>query len=57
MAIVVHGIFSGKALEQINKSKLEAVVTSNTIPHSDKQVIFLFSFLLSFKLSSNNLII
>ena len=38
LAIVTHGIFSGSALDKINKSRLEAVVASNTIPHSDKQV-------------------
>ena len=38
MAIVTHGIFSGSALEKINKSRLESVVASNTIPHADKQV-------------------
>ena len=37
MAIVTHGIFSGDALEKINKSNLESVVASNTIPHEDKK--------------------
>eukprot|EP01136_Pigoraptor_vietnamica_P005534 Opistho-1_new@37326 len=36
-AIVTHGIFSGKAVEVINNSKLDAVVVTNTIPHEEKK--------------------
>ncbi|GAU91087.1 hypothetical protein RvY_03408 [Ramazzottius varieornatus] len=35
-AISTHGIFSGQALERIKKSTFEAVVTTNTIPQSQK---------------------
>jgi hypothetical protein len=38
LAIVTHGIFSGAACDKINRSRLESVVASNTIPHADKQV-------------------
>lgn len=43
-AFATHGIFSGKAIENINKSKLDKVVVTNTIPFrhegkSDKIVI------------------
>jgi len=34
-AILTHGIFSGPAIERINKSDLEAVVVTNTIPQAD----------------------
>ncbi|KCV71415.1 ribose-phosphate pyrophosphokinase 3 [Fonticula alba] len=37
-ALVTHGIFSGNAVEKLAKSRLEAVVASNTIPHSEKQL-------------------
>eukprot|EP01137_Pigoraptor_chileana_P031482 Opistho-2@19360 len=36
-AIVTHGIFSGKAVEVINGSRLDAVVVTNTIPHEEKK--------------------
>jgi ribose-phosphate pyrophosphokinase len=38
-AIVTHGIFSGPAIERINQSHLEAVVSTNTIPLQDKMVM------------------
>lgn len=31
-AILTHGIFSGPAVERINKARFEAVVVTNTIP-------------------------
>jgi len=34
-AMCVHGIFSGNALEKLNKSKFEAVVVTNTIPQEE----------------------
>ncbi|KAH3663666.1 hypothetical protein OGAPHI_005067 [Ogataea philodendri] len=36
IAIVTHGILSGKAIENINKSKLERVVCTNTVPFEEK---------------------
>ncbi|CAG8646840.1 6401_t:CDS:2 [Ambispora gerdemannii] len=39
LAIVAHGILSGKAIEVINKSCLERVVVTNTIPHDDKKAV------------------
>ena len=49
-AIVTHGIFSGSAIDKINKSDLEAVVATNTIPLHEKmaacskiKVTFVFS--------------
>lgn len=33
VAIVTHGILSGKAVERINASPLEKVVCTNTVPH------------------------
>lgn len=38
-AIVTHGIFSGKALQILNDSKLDAIVVTNTIPHEDKKKV------------------
>lgn len=38
-AIVTHGILSGKALDVINKSVLDRVVVTNTIPHSNKKAL------------------
>ena len=35
-AICSHGIFSGPALDRIQKSSMEAVVVTNTIPQTDK---------------------
>lgn len=34
-AVCVHGVFSGPALERLNKSAFEAVVVTNTIPQSE----------------------
>ncbi|PVU95487.1 hypothetical protein BB561_001799 [Smittium simulii] len=36
-AIVIHGVFSGKALQVISDSVLTKVVTTNTIPHESKK--------------------
>lgn len=35
-AIVTHGIFSGPAIDRINMSEFEAVVSTNTIPQDEK---------------------
>lgn len=32
-----HGLFSGKALENIQKSNLDQVIVTNTIPPQDKE--------------------
>jgi ribose-phosphate pyrophosphokinase len=37
IAIVTHGILSGKAIEALNNSKLKKVVVTNTVPHEDKK--------------------
>lgn len=37
VALVTHGIFSGKACEIINKSQLSRVVATNTVPMQGKQ--------------------
>ena len=34
-AICTHGIFSGPAIERIEKSEMEAVAVTNTIPQAD----------------------
>ncbi|KAK9473926.1 phosphoribosyltransferase-like protein [Dipodascopsis tothii] len=39
VAIVTHGILSGKAIERINNSQLTRVVCTNTVPHDDKKAI------------------
>ncbi|KAL1923103.1 uncharacterized protein VTP21DRAFT_9479 [Calcarisporiella thermophila] len=36
-ALVTHGVLSGKALDVIEKSVLDRVVVTNTIPHRDKK--------------------
>lgn len=36
-AVCVHGVFSGPALERLNKSAFEAVVVTNTIPQDENQ--------------------
>ncbi|AAS54410.1 AGL080Cp [Eremothecium gossypii ATCC 10895] len=36
IAIVTHGILSGKAIENINNSKLDRVVCTNTVPFEEK---------------------
>ncbi|KAI9885252.1 MAG: 40S ribosomal protein S6 [Watsoniomyces obsoletus] len=37
VAIVTHGILSGKAIETLNSSQLSQVVVTNTIPHQEKK--------------------
>ena len=37
VAIVTHGILSGKAIEAINGSKLRKLVVTNTVPHEEKK--------------------
>src|ERR1700761_5686648 len=37
IAIVTHGILSGKAIEALNNSKLMKLVVTNTVPHEDKK--------------------
>ncbi len=37
VAIVTHGILSGNAIETLNKSRLENVVVTNTVPHEEKK--------------------
>lgn len=37
IAIVTHGILSGNATDQLNESKLEKIVVTNTVPHEDKK--------------------
>ena len=37
-AIITHGIFSGAAMEKIEKSDLEAIVATNTIPLQEKMI-------------------
>lgn len=39
IAIVTHGILSGKATDIINKSKLEKVVCTNTVPLEGKDLV------------------
>lgn len=34
-AICTHGIFSGPAIERIEKSEMEAVAVTNTIPQAE----------------------
>ncbi|GAV52100.1 hypothetical protein ZYGR_0AG00910 [Zygosaccharomyces rouxii] len=36
IAIVTHGVLSGKAIENINNSKLDKVVCTNTVPFEEK---------------------
>lgn len=36
-AIVVHGILSGKAIENLNGSRLNRLVVTNTVPHEEKK--------------------
>ena len=36
-AIVTHGIFSGPALERINKSQIKCVAITNSMPQSQNQ--------------------
>jgi ribose-phosphate pyrophosphokinase len=37
VAIVTHGILSGRACEIIDNSELTSVVVTNTVPHDDKK--------------------
>ncbi|KAI9804227.1 MAG: hypothetical protein M1825_001629 [Sarcosagium campestre] len=37
VAIVTHGILSGRAIETLNASKLSRVVVTNTVPHDEKK--------------------
>ncbi|RPA78702.1 ribose-phosphate pyrophosphokinase [Ascobolus immersus RN42] len=37
VAIVTHGILSGKAIDIINNSELSKVVVTNTVPHAEKK--------------------
>ncbi|KAI9665734.1 MAG: hypothetical protein M1821_003668 [Bathelium mastoideum] len=37
IALVTHGILSGKAVEALNASKLEKLVVTNTVPHEGKK--------------------
>ena len=37
VAIVTHGILSGKAIDAINGSQLTKVVVTNTVPHEEKK--------------------
>ena len=37
VAIVTHGILSGKAIETLNGSQLSRVVVTNTVPLEDKK--------------------
>lgn len=37
VAIVTHGILSGKAIEVLNDSQLGKVVVTNTVPHEEKK--------------------
>lgn len=34
MAFATHGLFSGKAIQNITKSELDKVVVTNTIPYN-----------------------
>lgn len=37
IAIVTHGILAGRAVENLNESKLRKIVVTNTVPHEDKK--------------------
>ncbi|OAX77319.1 ribose-phosphate pyrophosphokinase 2 [Emergomyces africanus] len=37
VAIVTHGILSGKAIETLNNSQLSRIVITNTVPHQEKK--------------------
>ena len=39
VAIVTHGILSGKAIETLNGSQLSKVVVTNTVPHEEKKEV------------------
>lgn len=36
VALVTHGLFSGNAIEKLNKSKLEKIICTNSLPVNDK---------------------
>ncbi|MDN8988777.1 ribose-phosphate pyrophosphokinase, partial [Staphylococcus aureus] len=38
-AIVVHGILSGKAIDNVNNSCLKRIVVTNTVPHQEKKEV------------------
>ena len=38
LAIVTHGILSGKAIEVLNQACLDELVVTNTIPHTEKKL-------------------
>ena len=37
MAFATHGLFSGKAIDNINKSSLDKVIVTNTIPYTKEK--------------------
>jgi ribose-phosphate pyrophosphokinase len=37
IAVVTHGILSGKAIDALNGSQLKKVVVTNTVPHEEKK--------------------
>ncbi|MCJ1400867.1 hypothetical protein MMC11_004076 [Xylographa trunciseda] len=39
VALVTHGILSGKAIETLNGSQLKRVVITNTVPHEEKKAL------------------
>src|SRR5436189_1372523 len=39
LAIVTHGILSGKAIETLNSSLLTRIVVTNTVPHKEKKTL------------------
>ncbi|KAG7661453.1 PRS5 [[Candida] subhashii] len=39
-ALVTHGIFSGDAVNRINKSAIDKVITTNSVPQSDTADVF-----------------
>jgi ribose-phosphate pyrophosphokinase len=39
VAIVTHGILSGKAIETLNSSKVSRLVVTNTVPHEEKKAL------------------
>ena len=52
-AIVTHGIFCGPALEQIEKSKLEFVAATNTLPQGKlRSKVNIFTHMIDFNFDS-----
>ncbi|KMU88889.1 ribose-phosphate pyrophosphokinase 4 [Coccidioides immitis H538.4] len=39
LAIVTHGILSGKAIETLNTGRLSRIVVTNTVPHEEKKLL------------------